>query len=73
MLTRLGQNLAEVEQHFTSYRFDHLAQALYEFVWNEYCDWTIELSKARLNGDDAASKDAAFATLVHVLDQTLAL
>jgi len=49
ILTRLHRTLAEVEQHFASYRFDLLAQALYEFVWNEYCDWFIEFSKPHLN------------------------
>ena len=52
IVTRLHQTLADVEQHFASYRFDLLAQALYEFVWNEYCDWFLELSKPALNGDD---------------------
>src|SRR3546814_12317063 len=55
ILTRLKQTLGEVVQHFVSYRFDHLAQALYEFVWNEYCDWFLELSKPALNGEDAAA------------------
>src|SRR5699024_7989409 len=44
ILTRLKQTLGEVEQHFATYRFDHLAQALYEFVWNDYCDWFLELA-----------------------------
>src|SRR6185437_7007048 len=49
ILSRLHRTMAEVEQHFASYRFDLLAQALYEFVWNEYCDWFIEFSKPHLN------------------------
>ncbi len=53
ILSRLHDTLAQVERHFATYRFDHLAQALYEFVWNEYCDWFLELSKPALNGDDA--------------------
>src|SRR5690349_23664780 len=48
ILTRLKQTLTEVEEHFATYRFDLLAQALYEFVWNEYCDWFLELSKPAL-------------------------
>ncbi|MEW9571191.1 valine--tRNA ligase [Rhodanobacter sp. Si-c] len=71
ILTRLGQTLAEVEQHFTSYRFDHLAQALYEFVWNEYCDWFLELSKPALNGDDAAAAASTRHTLLMVLEAVL--
>ncbi len=71
ILTRLGQTLAEVEQHFASYRFDHLAQALYEFVWNEYCDWFLELSKPALNGDDAAAAASTRQTLLVVLEAVL--
>jgi valyl-tRNA synthetase len=71
ILTRLGQTLAEVERHFASYRFDHLAQALYEFVWNEYCDWFLELSKPALNGDDAAAAASTRHTLLVVLETVL--
>ncbi|MEO9080364.1 MAG: valine--tRNA ligase, partial [Rhodanobacter sp.] len=71
ILTRLKQTLAEVEQHFVSYRFDHLAQALYEFVWNEYCDWFLELSKPALNGDDAAAAASTRHTLLIVLESVL--
>ncbi|MEW9624272.1 valine--tRNA ligase [Rhodanobacter geophilus] len=79
ILTRLGQTLAEVEQHFASYRFDHLAQALYEFVWNEYCDWFLELSKpalskaegSALNGDDAQAAASTRHTLLVVLEAVL--
>ncbi|WEN16261.1 valine--tRNA ligase [Rhodanobacter sp. AS-Z3] len=71
ILTRLKQTLAEVEQHFVSYRFDHLAQALYEFVWNEYCDWFLELSKPALNGDDAVAAASTRHTLLVVLESVL--
>jgi len=71
ILTRLSQTLAEVEQHFVSYRFDHLAQALYEFVWNEYCDWFLELSKPALNGDDAEAAASTRRTLLVVLEAVL--
>jgi len=71
ILTRLRQTLAEVEQHFASYRFDHLAQTLYEFVWNEYCDWFLELSKPALNGDDAQAAASTRHTLLVVLEAVL--
>jgi valyl-tRNA synthetase len=71
ILTRLKQTLAEVEQHFATYRFDLLAQELYEFVWNEYCDWFLELSKPALNGDDAAAAASTRRTLVVVLETVL--
>ena len=71
ILTRLKQTLSEVEQHFVSYRFDHLAQALYEFVWNEFCDWFLELSKPALNGDDAIAAASTRHTLLVVLESVL--
>ncbi|MFA6229571.1 MAG: valine--tRNA ligase [Rhodanobacter sp.] len=71
ILTRLKQTLVEVEQHFVSYRFDHLAQALYEFVWNEFCDWFLELSKPALNGDDAIAAASTRHTLLVVLESVL--
>jgi valyl-tRNA synthetase len=71
ILTRLKRTLGEVEQHFLTYRFDHLAQALYEFVWNEFCDWFLELSKPALNGDDAAAAASTRHTLLVVLESVL--
>ena len=71
IITKLHATLADVEQHFASYRFDHLAQALYEFVWNEYCDWFLELSKPALNGDDANAAASTRHTLLHVLETSL--
>lgn len=71
ILTRLKQTLLDVEQYFVSYRFDLLAQALYEFVWNEYCDWFLELSKPALNGDDAAAAASTRHTMLVVLESVL--
>jgi valyl-tRNA synthetase len=71
ILTRLKQTLGEVEQHFVTYRFDLLAQALYEFTWNEFCDWFLELSKPALNGDDAVAAASTRHTLVVVLETVL--
>jgi valyl-tRNA synthetase len=71
ILTRLGRTLAEVETHFATYRFDLLAQALYEFTWNEFCDWFVELSKPALNGTDAAAADSTRRTLLVVLETLL--
>lgn len=79
ILTRLKHTLDYVEQHFGTYRFDQLAQALYEFVWNEYCDWFLELAKPALskvegpalNGDDAAAATSTRHTLLVVLESVL--
>ncbi|HEY9400216.1 MAG TPA: valine--tRNA ligase [Luteimonas sp.] len=71
ILTRLKQTLGDVEQHFTSYRFDHLAQALYEFTWNELCDWFLELAKPALNGEDGVAAASTRHTLLVVLESVL--
>ncbi|SDW54027.1 valine--tRNA ligase [Marinobacter mobilis] len=65
----------EVTRHLEQYRFDLAAHALYEFIWNEYCDWYLELSKPVLN-DEAASDEAKRGTrrtLVRVLEAVLRL
>ncbi len=71
ILTRLKHTLNAVEKHFADYRFDHLAQALYEFVWNEYCDWFLELSKPALHGKDATAIQSTRHTLIIVLETVL--
>ncbi len=71
ILSRLKETLLEVEQHFETYRFDHLAQALYEFVWNEYCDWFLELSKPALQGGDTEAAASTRHTLLVVLETVL--
>ncbi|MBC7991085.1 MAG: valine--tRNA ligase, partial [Luteimonas sp.] len=73
ILARLAKVSAEAETHFASYRFDLLAQALYEFAWNEFCDWFVELSKPALNGDDAVAAASTRHTLLHVLEALLRL
>jgi len=71
ILTRLHHTLAEVEAHFVSYRFDLLAQTLYEFTWNDFCDWFVELSKPALNGSDADAAESTRRTLLVVLETLL--
>ncbi|HSW11547.1 MAG TPA: class I tRNA ligase family protein, partial [Solimonas sp.] len=73
IVSRLQKLEAEVAGYFQSYRFDLLSQALYQFIWNEYCDWYLELSKpALLNGDEAAQRGTR-RTLVRVLETSLRL
>ena len=71
ILDRLQQLLKDVEAQFASYRFDLASQAMYEFVWNEVCDWFLELSKPALQGDDAAAVASTRHTLLYVLEQSL--
>ncbi|MGO1720533.1 MAG: class I tRNA ligase family protein, partial [Luteimonas sp.] len=73
ILARLAAAAAEAEAHFTSYRFDLLAQSLYEFTWDEFCDWFLELAKPALNGEDAAAADSTRRTLLRVLEALLRL
>ena len=73
ILAQLDRTSAEAAEHFASYRFDLLAQCLYEFAWNQFCDWFVELAKPALNGDDAAAADSTRHTLLYVLDALLRL
>ena len=71
--SRFGVTLERVHQGFAEYRFDLAAQALYEFVWEEYCDWYIEVAKVCLYDEHAspAAKDGVCAVLLEVLDGLL--
>ncbi|HEY4555052.1 MAG TPA: valine--tRNA ligase, partial [Lysobacter sp.] len=73
ILAQLARVAAEAEQHFADYRFDLLAQALYEFAWNQYCDWFVEFAKPALGGDDAAAAASTRHTLLYVLERLLSL
>ena len=73
ILARLAAVTAEARAQFAAYRFDLLAQALYEFAWNEFCDWFVELAKPALNGDDAAAAASTRHTLLYVLESLLRL
>jgi valyl-tRNA synthetase len=73
ILARLAAVSAEARDHFAAYRFDLLAQALYEFAWNTFCDWFVELAKPALNGDDAAAAASTRHTLLYVLEALLRL
>jgi len=71
--SRLQDTLKTVEDAIAVYRFDLVSQAIYDFFWNEYCDWYLELSKPVLWDDNAtdAQKNATRYTLLNVLEQSL--
>ncbi len=73
ILSQLDAVSAEAAEHFASYRFDLLSQTLYEFAWNQFCDWFVELAKPALNGDDKAAADSTRHTLLFALERLLRL
>jgi len=73
ILSRLQAVTAEVRTAFDTFRFNEAALALYQFIWHEYCDWYLELSKVPLSADDAAAKHTVRSVLAHVLEQGLRL
>ncbi|AZM94663.1 MAG: valine--tRNA ligase [Gammaproteobacteria bacterium] len=75
IISQLQKTEAQVTKAMDEYRFDHASQALYEFVWNEYCDWYLELSKPVLWDENASeeAKRGTRRTLVRVLETILRL
>ena len=75
ILSRFEHARHRVEQTIAEYRFDLAAQAIYEFIWNEYCDWYLELSKPVLTGEgiSSAAQRGTRRTLVRVLEALLRL
>ena len=71
ILSRLQKVKTEVEKHLADYRLDLMSQTLYEFVWHDYCDWYLEISKPLLENDK--TKQGCEATLLKVLSETLVL
>ncbi|MDE2211555.1 MAG: valine--tRNA ligase [Betaproteobacteria bacterium] len=73
IIGRLQEAEAAVHEAFKTYRFDLAARALYEFLWDEYCDWYVELAKTQLAQSDPAVQRGTRRTLVRVLEATLRL
>jgi len=73
IVSRLQAVIETVRTAFTAYRFNDAALALYQFIWHEYCDWYVEVSKIALYGSDAAAKRTTQRVLVRVLEQALRL
>lgn len=73
ILARLEKASADTHAHYANYRFDLLAQSLYEFAWNAFCDWFVELAKPALNSQDADAATSTRHTLLYVLESLLRL
>ncbi len=73
ILSRLNRAVVDTRKALDAYAFSEAASTLYQFLWAEFCDWYIELSKGALYGEDAKAKDTTRAVLVFCLDRTLRL
>ncbi len=73
ILSRTNKAVEEVSAHMEDGDFGMAAQKIYDFAWNEFCDWYIELSKGRLMGEDEAQKNNARGVLLYVLETLLKL
>jgi len=73
ILTRLNQTIGKVTELFEKFEFGEAGRLLYRFIWDDFCDWYIEMSKETLAGDDETAKLTTRSILVYVLDNTLRL
>ena len=73
IIGRLNQTIEQVTQAYETYRFDLAAESLYSFVWNDYCDWYLELAKVQLQTGCASRQRATRHTLLRVLEAALRL
>ena len=73
VLSKLNTLIAEVTENMDKYELGVAIQKIYDFIWDIYCDWYIEMTKARLFADDMDRKQTAIQVLVYVLDQVLRL
>ncbi|MDY2522078.1 valine--tRNA ligase [Weissella confusa] len=73
ILSRLNETIASVTKNFDKFEFGEAGRSLYNFIWNDFADWYIEMTKETLNGNDEAAKKNVQAVLAYVLDNTLRL
>ncbi|MBQ7630594.1 MAG: valine--tRNA ligase, partial [Selenomonadaceae bacterium] len=73
IISRLNKTAKNVTENLNKFELGEAARLMYEFIWSEFCDWYIELTKARLYGDDLKSKNTALYVLNDVLEKSLRL
>jgi len=71
IISRVNKATKEITDNLDKFELGMAAQRVYDFIWNEYCDWYIEIVKPRLYGDDSADKDTARFVLIKVLKDML--
>lgn len=71
ILTRLNETIQNVTNNTDKYEFGEAGRALYNFIWDDYCDWYIEMAKIPLNAEDEVAKQTTRSVLAHVLDQIM--
>ena len=70
---RLNEAVKSMEKAFDSYRFDDMGHGIYEYFWNDFCDWYVEATKLYLYSDDEAEKNRAVTVILNVLEESLRL
>ncbi|MCK8607343.1 valine--tRNA ligase [Apilactobacillus ozensis] len=73
ILSKLNKTTKQVTEHFDKFNFGEAGRAMYDFIWNDFCDWYIEMSKETLTGEDQKAKDNTRNVLAYVLDKILKL
>ncbi|WP_220750899.1 valine--tRNA ligase [Apilactobacillus xinyiensis] len=73
ILSKLNKTVSQVTDYFDKFNFGEAGRAMYDFIWNDFCDWYIEMSKETLNGSDQNAKENTRNVLAYVLDKILKL
>src|SRR2546423_846881 len=73
VLARLNETIDAIEEAYREYRFNEVAQRLYDFIWSDYCDWFVEAAKTEIFSEDESKKKSALAVMDYVLSAIVRL